>query len=297
MDTSLCLESFKKTEICTNNQKIIKKKNKINIDINEQENIIDVKHDKNNNKNEVVCTQIIKKNNKKNNNKQEKINEELLINLSQCNISSNLFSTNELQNIIKYLKCNLTIDCLQELSNKCNAINDKCKKNGSGSGLLGGCLIDMFITDFFKKKLCKYEEYHYGEADLKLCNTPLSLKKITGKSDIALDWSKNKDNFIKEHFIYHIIIINLKTEQWWKKTPKIHQDNIIYNDNIESGIYIINKEFCKQFELFKNNKTNTLIKNHDVYKMLKESISHNLYIKIPPHNKIVTFDILNAFSQ
>jgi hypothetical protein len=108
-----------------------------------------------------------------------------------------------------YIKKKLNDEKLQELSNKCNSINNHCK--GDGCGLLSGNLIDMYITSFFNNELDnnKYEIFHKGESDMKICEIPFSFKKITGKSNIALNWSKNKDNLKKNYFTNDIIIMNL----------------------------------------------------------------------------------------
>ena len=123
----------------------------------------------------------------------------------------------ELRKVYNYLRIKLTHDDLQDLSNKCNSINMFCK--GDGSGLLGGCLIDILLTKMFENKLTEYKEHHKGETDMKIYNICFSLKKINGKSTIALDWSKNNTTIIKNIFSSHIIIINLKEEQWWKDKP------------------------------------------------------------------------------
>jgi hypothetical protein len=206
-------------------------------------------------------------------------------------------SMKDLTKVFTYINENLTPDDLQEIADKCNAITNACK--GDGAGLAGGGLIDMLICRFFTKKLTKYSECHKGESDMTICDVPLSQKKITGASDLALDWSKNETESIREHFSCHIIIINLKTSQWWKKTPKNPSSHlkILYNDMIPSGIYLVDKKFCKFYiTLSSNNKTNTLIKKEFVYIMLKRSIALNLFIDLPDPNKDRLFDILNAFS-
>jgi hypothetical protein len=202
----------------------------------------------------------------------------------------------ELKMIKDYIKHSLTCNELQDLSNKCHSINNECK--GDGSGLSAGALIDMFICRYFAK-LDKYEEFHCGESDMKICNIELSQKKISGRSNIALDWSKNDSDKEKLHFEKHMIIINLKTARWWKSNPrKIINNDIIYNDIIKSGIYLIDKDFCKEnVDLSCNNKSNTLIGNQYLYLMLKNSISQNLYIEIPERNKILNFNLLDAFSE
>jgi hypothetical protein len=148
-------------------------------------------------------------------------------------------------------------------------------------------------------------EFHNGECDMKICDVPLSQKKINGKSIIALDWSKNDTNTTKEYFSTHIMILNLKTERWWKTKPiktanlgyKMKNTKICYNDIIPAGIYLIDRKYCKKCVILaKNNKTNSLIKNSFLYLMLKMSIAQKLFIEIPEPNCNVTFNILNAFS-
>ena len=142
-------------------------------------------------------------------------------------------SINELNNIHKLLESKLTHSDLQEVSNKCNSITNAC--TGDGGGLTGGSLIDMLLCEYFSEKLKDHcGKLHSGESDIKIDNTELSLKKINGKSTIALDWSKNETDIKKKYFNCHVIIINLKTEKWWKTKPnKIINNKIItYNDEI-----------------------------------------------------------------
>ena len=205
---------------------------------------------------------------------------------------------NSLKMVCRHLKQYLTDEYLQELSNKLHSINTKCK--GDGAGLNGGILTDMFIYEFFQKHIPDYSENHIGESDMKICNIPLSQKKINGKSIIALNWSKNKNQKTnsQDHFCCDIMIINIKTEQWWKTEPnhKHKFANICFNDTIPSGIYFINKQFCKHFvSLSSNNKTNTLIESPYLYMMLKRSIQLQLFIEIPAPNQQYSFVISNAF--
>jgi hypothetical protein len=197
-----------------------------------------------------------------------------------------------------HLNAHLTHDELQELSNNCCSISKMCI--GDGAGLTGGVLIDMLITRYFKEKLPEYKEYHHGEGDMKILDTPLSQKKINGKSTIALDWSKNENSVIRERFSDPIMIINLKSSQWWKNKPIKISSSIktTYNDVIPAGIYLIDKSFCKYYvNLKKNNKTNTLIDAQYLYIMLKRSMMLDLYIGLPVPNKDVKFNILNAFLE
>lgn len=206
-------------------------------------------------------------------------------------------SIHKLKSIHTYLTNVLSSDHLQDLSNKCHSITTKCK--GDGAGLTGGILIDMLLCEFMRDTIPKYCDHHTGECDIQVCDIPFSLKKINGKSTIALDWSKNENHSHREHFSCDLMIINLKTEQWWKKNPNTTNSGIkiIYNDIIPSGIYIIDKQFCKHYiKLASNNKTNTLVESPYLYIMLKRSLTLQLFIELPDPNNTVSFNILNAFS-
>ena len=204
----------------------------------------------------------------------------------------------KLKKIKKYLLQLLDINELQKLSNNCNSIIKKCK--GDGAGLSSGILIDMYLSSYLQSKIPEYNDNHNGECDINICNIPLSLKKINGKSIIALDWSKNNNNVERERFICNIIIVNLKTEKWWKNNPNIKNSKIkiTYNDVIPSGIYFIDKKYCKyNVILSKNNKTDSVIDNQNLYIILKRALSLNLFIELPIPNKNIEFNILHAFSK
>jgi hypothetical protein len=205
-------------------------------------------------------------------------------------------SITHLRKIIEYIKTSLSVDDLEEFTNKCVSLNSRC--NGDGSGLLGGGLIDMFIEKFFSAKMDKYKTHHVGESDMTMLDMPLSQKKINGKSIIALNWSKNKDDK-KYKFNTHIILINLKTSVWWKKQPNnILNNKIAYNNVVKAGIYIIDKNYCNRYiELTSNNKSNTVIAHNSLYCMINRSILQNLYISLPEPTRAYEFNIMNAFSN
>ena len=206
-------------------------------------------------------------------------------------------ASDELKKVHANFSASLLPSDLQDLANKCDAISRSCK--GDGAGLAGGTLTDMLVCGFLKAKMADYSECHTGESDLKIGEVPLSLKKINGKSTVALDWSKNENDLKKEHFSCHLVIINLKTQQWWKNEPsKKPSTDIKWNETIPAGIYLINKEYCKaHVQLGKNNKTNTLIADQYLYMMLKESLKEGLCLPMPPPNEVLNFDIMQAFSK
>lgn len=207
--------------------------------------------------------------------------------------------TKSLRDIFGYIRAHLTPEILQELLSKLHAI--RAEFTGDGAGLSGGTLSDKFIVAFLPTKIPGFEEYHVGESDCKVLDYPLSLKKINGKSSIALNWSKNGDDAKqRERFETDMMIVNLKTEQWWKSAPKgTLPDEIVSNffsTPIKAGIYFVSHNYCKaNVCLASNNKTNSLIETIPLYKMLKQSIAENMVIEFPNDFPVTRFNILSAF--
>ena len=188
------------------------------------------------------------------------------------------------QQMVMDVKGKFTSSLLYELSSKCHAINRTCK--GDGAGLSGGSIVDLFLTSFLSNHLPNCESFHNGESDFKINNYPLSLKKISGRSQIALNWSKNNKSSDTKWFQCDMMIINLKTEKWWKKK---------HTDLIPSGIYFIPKQYCTNIVLSSNNKTDTLIDSYQLYEMLKFSKTHDYMIELPDPDPSITFCIEQAF--
>ena len=198
-----------------------------------------------------------------------------------------------------YMKKNLTPELLTEIIGKLIGIRDEF--TGDGAGLSGGTLTDMFITAFLSDKIAGFEKHHEREGDCMVNAHKFSLKKINGNSTIALDWSKNGENSSeRERFNTDMIIINLKTEQWWKKGPlKATADENaagFYSKTLKAGIYFISHTYCKSnICLTSNNKSDTLIENIPLYKMLMQSIADNMVVEFPTEFPVIPFNILNAF--
>ena len=85
---------------------------------------------------------------------------------------------------------------------------------------------------------------------------------------------------------------------FWEKpnNPLNKYKNVNLNNVIPSGIYVIDKYYCKKhIKLCSNNKTNTLIDNKNLYLMLHNCMKKNMYIKLPEIKKKYKFNILTAF--
>jgi len=208
----------------------------------------------------------------------------------------------ELRDIFDELHKHLSPVILTDMLSKMNAISEKTK--GDGAGLSGGILVDMFLSEYLSSHIESFTECHIGESDCCMLGLPLSIKKIRGKSVIALDWSKNGETTQKrERFDTDIIIVNLKTQQWWKKEPNCgyatqeEKESSFYSSVIKAGLYVISKTYCKNHvKLSSNNKTDSMIDSVSLYKMLIHSIQSNMFIEFPTEEvPACKFNILNAF--
>jgi len=170
---------------------------------------------------------------------------------------------------------------LQELSNMIHSIKNHC--TGDGCGLKSGIYIDDVISEYFKQNIVSYKPFFSKEADMKICDIPLSLKSCTNPkgTQFALNWSKNKE-VNTENFIYHTMILVSCSGLWWK------------NKSVKAGIYFVDKHWCrKNIKLSSNNKTDKLISKPEVYKMIQNS---SFFVPIPPPSKVLKFSILRSFA-
>lgn len=205
-----------------------------------------------------------------------------------------------LAHVFEHLRSELTPAILCDLVAKLHAI--RVEFTGDGAGLSGGTVSDKFIVAYLAQQIKDFKEFHSQESDCKIKEHPMSVKKINGCSTVALNWSKNgEDSKKRELFETDILIVNLKTEQWWKKAPKIatveERASNYFSTPIPAGIYLISRDFCKKNVCVKsNNKTDTLIDQVPLYKMLRSSIDDGRFITFPTEYPTITFDILKAFT-
>ncbi len=209
-----------------------------------------------------------------------------------------------LKNIKKYENNLLVINCYifknyiiskqnDLIINMTNIIQDKFKKL-NGSGLSSGMLIENVLLEFLTSKYRYIKKYNVNEADLTIFDHSFSFKKITGKSCIALNWSKNLKENNKKYFICDIIIFVVNTSKWWKN--KI--EDIDYTKTIKSGFYFVSKYFCsKNIKLSSNNKSNSIIDSKNLYKILLNSIDNNMFVEIKNNNVKIyeDYSFINGF--
>jgi len=191
----------------------------------------------------------------------------------------------------------------REFVNQCCCLIRLCRGE-DGSGLKSGILIDMLVDRFFSSHVFNCRPYHKGESDLSIDGHVVSLKKITGKSTIAMNWSKNKNRTgsasgnktttSPSHFQHDIMILNLQGGKWWKK-PKV-VDGMSYHRTIPRGIYLVDCFYWRRHAHFRsNNKTNTLIDSMLLYRMLVRSLAGNLWVPLPESDQELIFDVSSAF--
>ena len=199
------------------------------------------------------------------------------------------------ENTIKYLRSIFSLSILQNISDEINAITREFK--GDGSGLNASQLSDRYMRKKLEQIIPSFKEINNGEADWSINYHDLSFKKISGKSVIALDWSKNPEGCKpKDLFQCDIMLMVSNTSQWWKKCPKDVDAKIDYSKIIKKGIYIIDKFYCKNHvTLTSNNKSNTIIVAKQLYLALIYSFENDLFIEMPETSGKIIFNILKAF--
>lgn len=166
--------------------------------------------------------------------------------------------------------------------------------SADGAGLTGGQLMEKTVFEIFKHHLPEFTSYHNGQMDMMIHNVGLSFKKISGKSMLALSWSKNRTR-TKSTFECPIMIMNVKGGVWWKKkTGEMDTTRII-----PAGFFLIDDEWCRShITLTYNNKSDSIIDQRGVYEMLCHAMSESLYLELPPPRMDkYTFSINNAFLE
>ena len=191
------------------------------------------------------------------------------------------------QNIYHLFKSYLTNDLKQEISDKIFTIQNHHKSDGNG--LITGSLIETVLQEIFNQYFPNFKTYNNGQADMKINDYIFSFKKINGKSNLALNWSKNEKKK-KLTFDCPVLILQMKDGKWWTKDSD-------FNKSIEIGFYFIDPLFCnQQITLKSNNKTDALIDHKDVYKMLCYSLENNFFISLPfPDLNKYTYTFNNGF--
>ena len=170
-------------------------------------------------------------------------------------------------------------------------VTTKKSCTGDGAGLNHGNSSEKIMTCFLSCLMPnKFQKFNSDESDFKICDIPLSYKHISGRSTIALDWSKNETQTQRKYFQCHIMIYVEKTSQWWKRGPKKTFNDIDYTQTIETGLYFIDKNDCINIEFVQNNKSNTIISNIHLYNMLITSKNKNNFIEFPGNDSGLFLD-------
>ena len=215
-------------------------------------------------------------------------------------------------NSVKHMKRVCSNELVHKITSECHAITRHCK--GDGAGLSGGTLIDMYMTGKtgMVTRIPECAANHKGESDLNIASHPFSLKKITGKSEIALGWSKNAAP-TPSHDLFQcdLMIINLtEHEQWWKREwilndksiqanelgTSLHLDHVSSVRSIPEGIYFIPRSACLGRVLLReNNKSTSLIDSYQLYVLLLYSMKHEFMIPFPPYDPLVQWTLERGF--
>ena len=114
------------------------------------------------------------------------------------------------QNIYHLFKSYLTNDLKQEISDKIFTIQNHHKSDGNG--LITGSLIETVLQEIFNQYFPNFKTYNNGQADMKINDYIFSFKKINGKSNLALNWSKNEKKK-KKIFFFPFFILKIKNKK------------------------------------------------------------------------------------
>ena len=195
---------------------------------------------------------------------------------------------------IKNLLLQIPKSKYQDFVNKIICTEKYLKTTGTGSGLMSGIFIEYLLKYFLQENIPDYKSNNVGESDMLILDKPLSIKKLTpsSTSSLALDWSKNpKPNESKLYFTTDIFLYIITTGQMWKTKTD-------FTEIIKSGFYLIDKDYCKNnITLISNNKSNSIIKSKDIYKMIQYSLTNNLFIELPKISEIYTVQQLITFNK
>lgn len=181
----------------------------------------------------------------------------------------------DLASIKQYMQENLHDDVLHEISDKMWTISQHLKPDGKG--LSGGLLIEEVVFEILQHALNDFSHFHDQQSDCIILGNMLSFKKLTGKSCLALNWSKNATpNSAALQFEHPILVLNMKEGKWWRNRPD-------FDRHIPMGFFLLNPLHCNEHILLKsNNKTDSLIDHWDLYKAITDAMDQDLVIELPP---------------
>lgn len=177
---------------------------------------------------------------------------------------------------IEFLKHHLTKPVLQEISDKMWTLHHHLQSDGRG--LSGGTLMEQVLFEILGTTLHKdFSVRHIKQSDCTILGHPFSFKKITGKSCLALNWSKNDTPNNKSLTFEHpILLLNTKEGKWWRHKPQFDQ-------YIPMGFFLLDPAYCNAHVCLKtNNKTNSLIDTEDLYKIIIHAMDKGEVLELPP---------------
>ena len=180
-----------------------------------------------------------------------------------------------LDGVLAYFSQHLTEMDLHEISDKLWTVHHHLSSDGKG--LSGGTFTEQIVFEILTTILPSFTPFHKEQSDCMIQGHCFSFKKITGNSQLALNWSKNNDPSKKCMLFKHpILLLNLKGKRWW--TTKSGFDRYV-----PMGFYFIDHVYCNQnIRLKSNNKTNTLIDAENLYRIMMDAMDNRRFLELPP---------------
>lgn len=176
--------------------------------------------------------------------------------------------------ILDYLRDNLSHNILQEIADKLCTLHHHLKSDGRG--LSGGCLTEQIVFEILGAALRDFCQFHENQSDCQIQGVRFSFKKITGKSQLALNWSKNEQrSTTRPQFHHPVLLLNLKEGRWWRNRAG-------FDRHIPMGFFLIDHAYCNaHVHLRTNNKTDSLIDAENLYKMIVNAMENQMVLELP----------------
>lgn len=184
------------------------------------------------------------------------------------------------------LRAQLTPTLRQEIADKLWTLERHFK--GDGKGLSNGMVVEQTVFEIFQEHIDSFRVEHHQQSDCAIMDRRLSFKKVTGKSQLALQWSKNPAGFCGA-FEHPILLLNAREGQWWRRKAG-------FDRHLPAGFFLVDDAFCNAHVCLKrNNKSDSLIDCPEVYAMLVSALDADCVVTLPPARDVLTFSFNHGF--
>ncbi|NDE16827.1 DNA (cytosine-5-)-methyltransferase [bacterium] len=189
--------------------------------------------------------------------------------------------------ITEALRNQLSPTVRQEIADKLWTLDRHFKADGKG--LITGTIMEQTVFEVFTVALGTFEVVHEHQSDCAIMGHRLSFKKVSGKSQLALQWSKNPTGFCGT-FEHPILLLNLREGKWWRRKSG-------WDRHLPAGFFVVDHDFCNTHVCLKrNNKSDSVMDAAAVYTMLVAAMDTDCFVALPPPREgALTFSFSHGF--